>query len=114
MTIRPLALAALCLLAAGPAAAREYPAEDLRGMVNAGNAPEAGEAETVREEAMAFEACVASKTRVLDAARADYPVVEVLRSPGTEIDALWSSDGVVRITCSRANGTMTITKAPYL
>ncbi|MBS7458674.1 hypothetical protein [Coralloluteibacterium stylophorae] len=113
MRIRPLALAALCILAAAPAAAREYPADELRDLVDAGTPPAAGEAETVREEPMAFEACVASKKRVLDAARADYPVVEVLRSPGAEIDALWSADGVVRINCSRASGTMTITRAPY-
>ncbi|MFC4728016.1 hypothetical protein [Coralloluteibacterium thermophilus] len=108
----PLSVVAVALLlVSGGAVAKSYPVEELKRMVEAGNTPEQGEQETVRDEEMAFQACVAGKARVLEAASADYPTAQVLRSPVTEIDTLWTPDAVMQITCG--NGRMKITRAPY-
>lgn len=113
---RSAATAAMLLLAVAwsDAPAREYTTEELRRLVDAGNPPEQGEPETVRDESMPFEVCLAGKARVLEAASADYPSAEVLRSPASEIDTLWTPEGVVQITCSRAGERMRITRSPYL
>jgi len=90
-----------------------YTPQELRDMVFSGQYPEQGDVENTQTRDLSFPSCKITINNVMSQMRGTYPVRTIVNTNILYIIKAWANDAAVTASCSKPDGKMVLTQAPY-